>query len=429
MNLQDVLRGVGGALDLDKRIYCGFSANVDVVVGVWDDDFLAFQKSVNVFPPRREQAIKPPLETREKIVDYGAWYMARGLGCDSDVRGIETMAALMEKPGNLLAIGGTGAQATNWLAYAGFRNLTLSVPYRGPELESVLHPGMTIFDNNTAYQAEIDGLKGFPDVHCIIDYAAGTKVGFRDGSVAESPRPNRVMLSQDRCCARLTIAPGFKKSLLAEEGEVAFLTSGYSAPLTEGAFDAFIADSADLIAEARKKKGKDLFVHVEECHMWGSEELRRKTVTEKVYPFVDSVGMNEEELADLARFMKLSDKKDETSVLKEIAFRYGIDRVSMHGSRNSLTLTRRDPEKERIALALAVLLSAARGYYGDFVACKDIFALPELLAGIAQEKDVPPFRDAGDGYVVVEMPTLYGMPLRSSIGLGDAFAGGIMGVL
>ncbi len=210
MNLWEITSRISDVLDFDKRIYCGFSANIDVVAGVEQDAFLEFQKQVGIFPPRRSQAMQPPLCSRNEIIDYACWYMARGMGCDSDVRNIESMSALMEKPGTLHAVGGTGAQAANWLALAGFRNIHLSVPYNGAELTAALHPQIAIHDNHEAYKKETAGLDGVPDIHCIIDYAAGTRVGFAHASIAEAPAPNRVMLSQDRCCSRLTIAPEFK---------------------------------------------------------------------------------------------------------------------------------------------------------------------------------------------------------------------------
>lgn len=429
MNLREVLDGVRGALNFDKRIYCGFSANVDVVVGVANNDFLDFQRKIGVMPVRRDRTLKPPLCSREEIIDYVAWYIARGKGCDADVRRIESMSELMDKPGNLLAIGGTGAQASNWLAHAGFRNLFLSTPFRGPELDAVLDPGITIFDNNAEYAKDVADLAGFPDVHCIIDYSAGAAVGFGDGTVVEAPKANRAMLSQDRCCSRLTVAPGFKNALMREKSAAALLVSGYSTPTTEQAFFAFVDESAELIKAVAGRGSRGRFVHIEECHMWGDEAARRKTVTDRIYPLVDSVGMNEEELADLIAFFGLSEEKSTAENLKEMALRFGIGRVCMHGADTAVTVTREDPDRERTALALAVLLSASRGYYGGFVPADDIFALPERLAGITERKNAPAPRNIGDGYAVVELPTLYGMPLRSSIGLGDAFAGGVMGVL
>ncbi len=207
------------------------------------------------------------------------------------------------------------------------------------------------------------------------------------------------------------------------------MTSGYSTSVTAEAFDAFIDANADLIQAGRKGMANKLLVYLEEGHMWGDEKRRRKAVTEKIYPLVDSVGMNEEEMADLANFLGLNPAKPEIEILKEIGLRFGIDRVCMHGSRKVVTVTKSDPDRERLALALGVLFSAARGFYGRFVAAADIFALPERLGDLTKSKTILPVFGAGHGYSVVEMPTLFGMPLRSSLGLGDAFTGGVIGML
>ena len=57
MTLYEAFKAALASLDLERRIFCGFSANVDVIVPFAGDDFLEIQRRLGPFPPESE---RPP---------------------------------------------------------------------------------------------------------------------------------------------------------------------------------------------------------------------------------------------------------------------------------------------------------------------------------------------------------------------------------
>lgn len=424
MGLHEVLSGALAALDCDKPVFGGFSAARDIVLSLSGDGFLEWQEAAKCPVPAVDGAIKGVLESVEDIAACFAACVAAGAGRDVPLAAPEIGEPLAAHFPAVVRVGGTGVQVANCLAHCGFGNCVAHVPFLAPEMREILHPAIRLIGNNSQYAALMAKRRTFPGVHYILDYAAGTAVRTKQG-VLRASRPDRIILGGNPFNAALRIAPAFSEAA-AGEGKAApsLVMAGFSAPRGLEAFHAFVDDCAALL---RRRHGgaSSGFVHVEECHHANQPRERRAAIRDRIWPGADSLGMNEAEFADLALFLGL-DANDMWGSLHAIAVRHNLKRVCLHSAALCRAVTRRDAASERLALGMGVLLASARAYYGGFVDLAAIRAMLEALGPLPASLPVPEPLNLGDGYIGVELPSLRGLPVRSSIGLGDAFTAGTL---
>lgn len=423
MILRDLLAGALAAPDFQRRVFCGMTANVDYVIPFAGDDFLRAQDMFGSNPPESAAPPDPNLRSTASALDYAAWFMAAGMGGEADMAATIPVRPLMDAFPHFRAVGGTGIQAANWLAHAGFSDVVLYLPWNAPEFDRLAHPDLKLIDNNPGYLDLMADASEFSEIHCIIDYAKDTKVKY-GGAIRSAPRHDRVILSCDRCNSHLRVSREFYAELCRPQRKrSAFLATGFNSPRQLGDFHRFVDECANLmLGYCRTNKGSS-FIHVEDCYQWDNPRERRLTVAEKIWPLADSLGMNEVEYADLAALFEL-DREDVEGSLAAIAQRHGFSRVCLHGASSCRVVSKYPVELERKAIGMAILFSSARAYYGGFVGFDMLARLVEETEAISTAATAPDPVPAGHGYMFIETPTLYGMPVKSSIGLGDAFAAG-----
>lgn len=423
MNLRDMLQDALAAPDFRRRVFCGLTANVDYVIPFSGGDFARAQDLFGSDPPESAAPPDPNLSSTAGALDYAAWFMAAGTGGEADLATTIPVRPLVEAFPHFRAVGGTGIQAANWLAHAGFSDVVLYLPWNAPEFDGLVHPGLKLVDNNPGYLDLMADCPEFSEVHCIIDYARDALVRY-GGALRRAPRHDRVILSCDRCNSRLRVSREFYAELCRpQKKRSAFLATGFNSPRLLEDFHKFVDECATLMLGYRRTNRGSSFIHVEDCYQWDNPLERRRTVAEKIWPMADSLGMNEVEYAELTALFDLN-PDDVKGSLAAIAKRHGLSRVCLHGASACRVATRYPVEAERKAIGMAILFSSARAYYGGFVGPDMLARLVEETEAISLAAETPDPVAAGHGYAYIETPTLYGMPMKSSIGLGDAFAAG-----
>lgn len=423
--LFEALEDALAAPNPERRIFCGLTANVEYVLPFAGDEFLKAQDEFGARPgPPGGARPSPVIASVQNALEYAAWFMVRGTGGEGDMPSCDPVMPLVDSRPHSNTIGGTGIQAANWLAHAGYAGTVVHIPYHAPAFDGLFHKDLRFIDNNRGYADLMAGVP-FSEVHCIVDYARGTRVRTTEG-IVEAPRHDRVILSADRCNSRLRVSPGFRAAARLPCPDSSLLVTGSSSPRELGDFHRFVDDCVALIRDYRQANPRG-FIHIEDCYQWLDAAERRRTIAERIWPIVDSVGMNEAEYLDLAEFFGL-DASDSYASLLRLASRHGLKRVCLHTATHCRAVTKYPPEAERRAMALAIVFSSARAYFGGFVERPGLLRLLEETRGIS-EKLVLPEAGGAQGYAFIELPTLYGMPVRSSIGLGDAFTAGLMAYL
>ncbi len=426
--LHQALTGALSSLDPAKPVFGGFSAARDIVLSVAGDAFLALQESAGYVPPA-PGAAKAALETLTDIIDCFAACVAAGHGSDLPLASPAVGRPLADFFPHTIRVGGTGVQVANCLAHCGFTNVTAHVPFLAPEMREILHPAIRLAGNNRHYERSAKGIPegaGFAGVHYILDYAAGAAVRTGEG-ILRARRPDRIILGGNPYTAALRISPEFLGFLSVPRRDSSMVMAGFAAPRDLVAFHDFAGDCLDALTRYRRAN-PDGFVHVEECHHAVQPRERRILIRENIWPRIDSLGMNESEFAVLADFLRL-DAGDVWGSLHAIASRHGLKRACLHTGEVCRTVSRYGFAEECRAVGMGILFASARAHYGRFAQLEDIRLLLDAAEPIAGGLAIPDPKTLGDGYLAIEIPTLRGLPVKSSIGLGDAFTAGIAAFL
>ncbi len=426
--LRTVLENSLASLRLDRTILCGLTGNVDIVIPVRDGAFRAAQERFGSSPEASDQPPAPTIASPGQALDYAAWFMARGVGGEASIPSMRPVRELIESLPNYRSIGGTGAQAANWLAHAGFTGIVLYLPlYDEAFREVLLVDKMDIVDNRTGYADLLAEDAAFSEIHCILDYQQGARLRY-GGADLTAPRHDRVILDGGRANADLRLAEDFIARAERAYPESSLLVNGYNLCRDLEIFHRFAGETRELIRRYRAANPRNSFVHIEDSYQWDHVQERRDTISQTIWPLADSLGMNEVEFGAECALFGL-DATRLTESLLEIARRHGLKRVCLHTAANCRTVTRFPIERELLAIGLAILFSSAKAYYGAFVGLDKIRRLIAETAEISENALVSEAVPLVDGYRELLVPTLAGLPVRASIGLGDAFTAGLMAYL
>ncbi len=430
--LRHVLTDALTSLDPAKPVFGGFSAARDVVLSIAGDGFLKFQEAVGFVPPAAPgpAAAKGVIASPADIVDCFAACVASGHGTDVPLASPEVGAPLAEYFPHKNMVGGTGVQVANCLAHCGFTHITAHVPFLAPAMREILHPAIRLIGNNRHYESAGQSGRagrGFAGVHYILDYAAGAAVR-TDRGVLRAARPDRIILGGNPYNARLRIAQEYRDLFAEPRPDSALIAAGFAAPRDLAAFREFAGDFLDLLKRYRANTPRDGFVHLEECHHAREPRERRSLIRREVWPRIDSLGMNEAEFAVLADFLGL-DAGDVWGSLLAVADGHGLRRVCLHTAESSRTVSLLPFEAECRAGGMGILFASARAHYGRFAGREEIGSLLGRAESFLAGREVPEPRDLAGGYRAIEIPTLKGLPVVSSIGLGDAFTAGVAAYL
>mmetsp|Transcript_22025 Transcript_22025/g.30846 ORF Transcript_22025/g.30846 Transcript_22025/m.30846 type:complete len:204 (+) Transcript_22025:233-844(+) len=147
----------------------------------------------------------------------------------------------------------------------------------GPELKNMLSSHMILPE-----QAELE----VDDYHVILEYPSGAKWG---GVTA--PRANRFIISHDITNAQMKTLELFQPALESFRPEAVVLSGLH---MLEGENPAFRSKRLNDFVEMLKKIPKHIPIHLELASM--ALEPYVKEIAEKVFQYVDSMGLNEQEL-------------------------------------------------------------------------------------------------------------------------------------
>ncbi|GAB2622286.1 ADP-dependent glucokinase/phosphofructokinase [Pseudactinotalea suaedae] len=233
----------------------------------------------------------------------------------------------------------------------------------------------------------------------VLELTRGTSGG--GVTVARSSRITVVLARK-----RLQLDPGFLTRSAALVRDGVGLVSGLNG--IGRAREAAVPQVAE--AAAGWRAGGARLVHLELAEYAGAGELGR--VMELVGEHVDSVGMNASELN------RLVGAGDPAHVAAAFAAEHKLARVVVHADEWAMSVHRRDPEREELALAAGSLAAANRAEAGE---PRGSWVIPDH-SSLAVE--IPPAGPVTHGYRASVVATPYLVTPRSTIGLGDTFVSG-----
>ncbi len=339
------------------RALLAYNSVVDKVRTI-SEDLLGRLKRPEVVPPIYGKAAKD-LEDLGEGLSYS---ISNGLALEvicspRVIRFLEEIGGYREHLGGQVAIIArllSDFGATRVLVHPDRFDRRLASLYEGSEALVPLQRGETV----EYMKAEEFYWDCFPEVHYILEYPSGLSFG---GNPA--PRANRF------------IAAPTTRILFHKEWEEAL-------PTVSKQCDAFFIAGLNHMGEdfeesfqrvrqhirTAKASNPSLTIHLEVTSV--PDLRKREAILDDIMPLVDSVGVNETELADLAFLMGLPQwqevRRNSVHQLEamHLVRALGVKRVNMHTLGYYLALSPNPPEIVRNSLIFAALIGVARAKLG-----------------------------------------------------------------
>ena len=387
------------------RIVLGLGGTVDYELE-WDAE--AFQRLVDGYGIRLAEVEDDPpsaVPGGRGIVLAVLRSMRRGRGCECYVEDKSHLLAFDARFHHRVTLGGTGVRAALAMSRLGVAStvhlVSISDEVRRGLPQEVAH----------LCSAEEDSL----DPHVIVQYPHGAAVRLVDGTVVAG-RPNRVILVNDEPNERMVLSRGLPAALRQAS---AVLVSGLNTMKKAADLRARLAELAGML------RGVPQGVPVVYEDAGFHDEAMRAVVLE-VMPSLASVhSLNEDEARHyLGRQVDLTDPQEVAAMMRGLKGILGAPTVMVHTSRYAACIGAQ-AGLYRDAARAGCLLASTRFAHGDRYGRAEYDAVavsPREPVGIALA-GAPGLGRAGvliaPGYDVrAATPT--------TIGLGDAFIGGVM---
>ncbi|AEH23944.1 ADP-specific phosphofructokinase [Pyrococcus yayanosii] len=432
------------------RIYTAYNANVDVIVHI---DGKTIQGLIKEFGPKavRERIEEYPREIREPLDFVARLVHALKFGKPVAVPLVnEDLNEWFDSrfKYEMESIGGQAGIIANLLASLGLRRVITYTPFLPKRLANLFHPSVLYptVDGKLVLKPIREAYRdGDPvKVNRIFEFRKGTEFRLGD-EVIEVPHSGRFIVSArfetlSRIETRDELRPYLPEIGKLVDGAILSGYQGLRLSYSDG------KDANYYLRKAKEdirllKKEADIKVHVEFASI--QDRKLRKRVMNNIFPLVDSVGMDEAEIAHILNVLGYPDLADriflynriEDTVLggKIILDELNFEILQVHTIYYLIYITHRDnplTEEELMrSLEFGTTLAAARASLGDIRGPKD------YEVGLRV-----PFNDRGEyvklrfeeaksrlrmrEYKVVIVPTRLVPNPVSTVGLGDTISAG-----
>lgn len=396
---------------MSNQIALGFQNTVDFELA-WEPDTLeALIRHYDI----RSQEISGDIEicSQRDILRVLLSHMKEGTGSERLVSSSEITRAFASHFPYQVTLGGTSVRAAIAMSQIG-------VP-------STIHACSLNHHFCRLIPESVDWMASVPDEgedfhpHVIVQYPLHAHIQANDIDITTA-RPNRVIFAHDPPSVLLQIDPSFAEKI--PEARV-FLAASYNVMKDEALLAKRLEDTISII---RRLPPDCVTVMEDACFV--SPQVRR-LVTETLRPHLHIFSMNEDELQDRVGYrFDILDPKAAAAALKEVYEQVGVPLLVVHSAYWALAYGT-DPASIKAALAGGVTMASTRFRLGDRFGpeeYRETGAMEDREAGclfcrqlteLLGEDTV--FCLPGKNLDSVEHPT--------TIGLGDAFIGGMLPML
>jgi ADP-dependent phosphofructokinase/glucokinase len=375
-----------------RYIACGLVANLDLV-GHMNQQFY---EDIKVTDPVQPKSI---IHTWEEFCHAVCWNRDNGSGAEYIVEDESILTRLEDMLQWQVGIGGTGLQTSYAASYAGYHSI-VNIPIMSDELEHIVK-------DNHLLNLAVDN-KGDNPKHYIIEYSG-------------QGRSNRLIFRKFNEFKADLITDSFVQQTKELSCDW-LLLSGYHAIDNSEDIDQALKNTIEFLESVRSEKLK---VHLELASIWSLREQWK--IVETLRPYVDSVGLNEEEFAELIGLKKQLLSLDDVDLLEEVEEGYSLINISnliLHTKQFSLVMSKDNHVTYwDHALESGNKLAFSRAMKGDFCNREEV----EQITSNAQRSDrgveLREFAKGRDNIII--QPGFVGKTV-STIGLGDTFTAGLL---
>lgn len=335
----------------------------------------------------------------DEVYNAIIWNMQRGSGSEHSIAD-ETMWAEMQGMADWSwSVGGTGLQAACAAARAGHSALA-SLPAWHRSFQFLLdYPGLKV---------EIRDRTRTP-IHYVLEYQSVTCA-------------NRIILRKMWEFERALIAPKFEDALREQPARFhRLLISGYNAGDSREDISAFVQESKQFLQRLPRNRPP---VHLELGAILSADDQRM--VISELGPWVDSLGMNEDEFAQLTGLPQSLLELDDRDLLAELASFFetvGVGHLIVHTSQFAACISGERASEWEDALYNGVLFAAAKAAEGRYCSKEEIrrweTVLPRHPRGAKLAQKVQGSRE------IIIVPAFQANAV-ATVGLGDTFTAGLL---
>lgn len=408
-----------------KRIVFGYTSNTDVLLTYCEKNVNALLAAYLKDKPYIKDV--DVIDSMETLARFIAYFMLNGLGGEADISNYEVVDYLLLHFAHSYALGGTAAQGAAALASTGMPVLA-HISDRNEKVCSMMaYQGLnTIKDGKNVPISQLQS--GKPVYHIVFSFTKGDRfcIGGRE---YEAPFANRVILDYDMTHKDIRVDKSFMEYLDVHARDIiSYNLSGYNAIINEKLAFTRLRQLAKHYKRI-KERNPDCIIYFESAHYLSSRV--KYIVYQEISPFINIMGMNEEELVAHTREHGVSiDKNNLEDVIRGIEViieQYHVNGIVMHTKDYSLyygeALAGINLEK---ALTLGNLLSGTRarvGHYGTLQECREsIQKMPLSGTGMKFAKELADMHLKRTAFLV---PSRYIEKPVCTIGLGDTFVAGV----
>ncbi len=403
----------------------GYTSNLDLVLDFHMEELNALLEK---YLPGGDLAKMRPaklIRTTEELLETVVYYCRCGIGGEVDIEDPDLIRRSFPYEN---AMGGTAVQAALALERIGagsIVHLTDDSEAVRVQLDSP-HIRVPAADGTLKGTMEITG-RHPQEVHVILQFRKGSviRLGNQEAVV---PVSNRLILTRNTVNVTLPLDETYLTWIETHARQVSSnVLSSFNCILDQAVLEERL-DRVIAHVQTYRQNNPDGTVYFEDAH-YHDPVIRRRCI-ERLYPHVDIMSMNEEELAStLEMFGRSADISDILSCVDGVQFlmdRFRIRRgVVVHTKDYAMYIGDRGGADIGTGLAAGCMLAtakAANGHYGTDADIRSVMELPLSETGL---KNLEILKEKGLGESVLLVPTFYLDRPKYTIGLGDSFTGGM----
>lgn len=426
----DVFEGLGEAIQnhVEQKRYpaMGYTTNLDLLC-----DFQAERLNSLIashLPKLKFSELRPAAEikTMGELLCTVAYFCVNGIGGEADLSDPGLMNGIFDLK---RAIGGTAAQAAMALAAVGMPSV-IHVTDDSKEVREILSSPLiyTVSDDGRLVHTNAIGQKHEQEVHYIIQFRKGDAIRFSDCEV-QIPVSNRLILTKVTVNGTVPLSESYLSYLENHAEEFGSnVLSSFNCLKNKDELGEHLEIVRKHVGKYRANNPKGI-VFFEDAH-YHSNEIKQFCM-ETIYPCVDIVSLNEEELkSTLALYGIPVDLNDILSCVEGMASirrKFHVRKgVIVHTKDYSMYAGDRIEGCDIVTgLIYGNLLATAKasgGSYGSREKLVDILRLPLSEKGKENQAALKNSKYAGEAVLV---PSKYMDKPKFTIGLGDSFVAGL----
>ena len=324
------------AIEKKKGSLIGFNVNIDKIIAINP------AKILQVIPteiiPRLDFDKTPPSSV-ETLIDFFSclFHSIKHGKADEVLTESQKLSNWIEEVFEIMKvkIGGQAGIIANLFSKLGLKKILLSLPVLDNSLTSLLEPNiLTITMDKSGHSitpiSKINNTEDEPIIHYVFEFTPGTYVIGDQKIVCK--RDNRFILSYDKINTQLRFNEGFMDYCeeFLSEYSLAIISGFHLISQQEGSSQSFY----DIIApvETMLKKWKVtnplLYLHLE---IASTKDVKlRKTIIEVLFPLVDSIGLNEQELISFIEIINPKFASELRKNMSSVMFFKALNEILQH---------------------------------------------------------------------------------------------------